>query len=1034
MDTYQEYIAASRYARWDYDKSRRETWPETVDRYIKFWSDRNMLPEKDAKRLTTAIRDLHCMPSMRCLMTAGEALARDNVAGFNCSYLSIDHPRAFDELMYILLCGTGVGYSVENQFVSKLPEVEEEFHVTDTTINVADSKVGWAKAFRELLSLLWVGQIPMWDISNVRPAGAPLRTFGGRASGPEPLVELFEFTIDLFRRAAGRKLTTLECHDLCCKIAEIVVVGGVRRSALISLSDPSDRAMAEAKSVYVVDEYNLVNETEEKWVYALTMKRHPAVRPTYKVEFSKTTDFDQFQQRQLEYDKKIYWSKIEPQRALANNSACYEQKPDYTFFLDEMNSLYKSYSGERGMFSREASINVAKRNERRETENILFGTNPCFSGDTLVAVADGRNAVSIKDLAKENRPFPVYSAARTHCGNQYGSSTTFSHWKDEVKTGIAFKTGTKQLLKVTLSTGDTFRCTPEHKLALPNGEYIEAKDSLGVQLHRFFTVKDKYRRINTIDDAHKNQHRMIWEHFNGEIPKGMVIDHVVSGSKDFVDNLQMMTKQEHDKKTSAEMKGLNNPVYRIEDTEAWKQNLSNAMFLYNNPHFMGITNEELIHNGKRLIDAGEPITLKNLKKLDDRTPSSLPKNRFGGKISNLRKICLGEIVYKEHKRVPIAAKNANIYPHVIDEVVVTNIVKDGIEDVYDIKVQDNSNFYIITSTFDEEANNSRGILVHNCSEIILRPYQFCNLSEVVVRKDDTLEDLKRKVADATILGTFQSTLTDFRYLRKIWKKNTEEERLLGVSLTGIMDHPILNGSLCKDISWFFGEKGRGPNYLAEALEELKQVSVDTNVKWAKKLNINPSVAITCVKPSGTVSQLVNSASGIHPRFSEYYIRTVRADVKDPLAQYMRDAGFPCEPDIMKESNLVFSFPIKSPSSAIFANNVGALEQLKLWSIYQKHWCEHKPSITVYYKDEEFLEVFSWIWKNFDSVSGISLLPYSDHVYKQAPYQNITKEEYEEALKKMPSGIDWEEAAKYEHGIDSTTGSGELACTAGACEL
>lgn len=635
MDNYQTYIAASRYARWNEELKRRETWEETVERYFDFWTKHKKLGRNTRLELEQAVKELKVMPSMRCLMTAGAALERDNVAGFNCSYITIDHPRAFDELMYILMCGTGVGFSVESRYVDKLPEIAEEFYKTDTTISVADSKIGWAKSFRELLSLLWVGQIPKWDLSKVRPSGAVLKTFGGRASGPEPLDQLMWFAVDLFQKAKGRKLTTLECHDLCCKIAEVVVVGGVRRSALIGLSDPTDYLLQNAKSGQ--------------------------------------------------------WWNEDGQRALANNSAVYEKKPDFEFFMNEMVSLHASKSGERGIFSRAAAQFIASRNGRRETD-IDFGTNPC-------------------------------------------------------------------------------------------------------------------------------------------------------------------------------------------------------------------------------------------------------------------------------------------------------------------------------------------------SEIILRPNQFCNLSEVVVRAQDTLEDLKKKVEYATILGTLQATLTDFRYLRPIWKRNTEEEALLGVSLTGIMDHPILNGS------------GDGIDVMAtsandalvEWLDEMRQVAIETNAKWAKKLGINTAAAITCVKPSGTVSQLVNSASGIHPRYSPYYIRTVRADVKDPLAQYMKEAGFPWEIDVTKSSNLVFSFPIKSPEGSICAEEIGPIQQLKLWKIYQEHWAEHKPSITVYYSDDEFLDVASWIWHNFDWVSGISLLPFTDHVYRQAPYQPISEEEYHAWVSKMPEDINWVDAAKYEEGIDSTTGLQELSCVGNSCE-
>ena len=599
-----------------------------------------------------SIKNLEVVGSMRATMAAGPALERDNVAGFNCSYLPIDHPRAFDELMYILLCGTGVGFSVERQYVTKLPDVSEEFNDSETTIMVPDSKIGWAKSFRQLVSLLYAGEVPQWDVSKVREAGAPLKTFGGRASGPQPLVDLFLFTIDLFKHAAGRKLSSLEVHDLCCKIAEVIVVGGVRRSALISLSNPSDGRLRGAKSGQ--------------------------------------------------------WWLDDGQRALANNSACYTERPEFDFFLDEMRALYESKSGERGVFSRVAAQKVAARNGRRDAEQD-FGTNPC-------------------------------------------------------------------------------------------------------------------------------------------------------------------------------------------------------------------------------------------------------------------------------------------------------------------------------------------------SEIILRPNQFCNLTEVVVRADDTLEMLKEKVRKAAILGTLQSTLTDFRYLRKIWKDNTEEEALLGVSLTGIMDHPVLSGRTSQtswsdevkelaasdDLSDNVKELFNGP-VLEEWLEEMRDVAIETNKKWAKRLGVNPSAAITCVKPSGTVSQLVNSASGIHPRFAPHYIRTVRADVKDPLAQYMAEAGFPNEVDVTKDSNLVFSFPVAAPKGAVCTAEVGAMEQLRLWKVYQDHWCEHKPSITVYYKDEEFLDVCSWMWQNFDLMSGISLLPYSDHTYQQAPYQEVSQEKYEELSGEMPT-FDWEEAARFESGEDSTIGSQELACSSGNCEL
>ena len=628
---YQQYIHLSRYSRYRYDVKRRETWDETVSRYFEFFTGHlkeqcdYKLPNNIKEELTRAVLNLEVMPSMRCLMTAGEALARENVAGYNCSFVAIETPRAFDEILYILMNGTGVGFSVERQMVNEMPRIADDFHDTETTIVVADSKLGWAKALKELIHLLYGGQIPRWDLSKVRPAGAPLKTFGGRASGPAPLEDLFKFCVDVFRNAAGRKLTSLECHDITCKIAEIVVVGGVRRSALISLSNLSDDRMRHAKAGQ--------------------------------------------------------WWENNTQRALANNSACYTEKPDIGIFMDEWKALYDSKSGERGIFNRDAAQKQAASSGRRDPD-YEFGTNPC-------------------------------------------------------------------------------------------------------------------------------------------------------------------------------------------------------------------------------------------------------------------------------------------------------------------------------------------------SEIILRSEEFCNLSEVVIRPDDTLEILKEKVINATILGTFQSTLTNFRYLNKRWYQNCEEERLLGVSLTGIMDNSLTNGK----------KKG-----LEELLKTLKEVAVETNKTWAKKLGINQSAAVTCVKPSGTVSQLVDSASGIHARHNPYYIRTIRADKKDPLAKMMFDAGFPCEDDVTKpEHTWVFSFPVKGPQHGVYRKDMSAIEQLELWKTYQDHWCEHKPSVTISVKEDEWMEVGAWVYKHFDQMSGVSFLPFSDHTYRQAPYQDCSKEEYETALKAMPKIVNWSALSEYEE-QDMTTSSQELACVAGGCEI
>ena len=632
MNDYQRFIALSRYARWIEEENRRETWEETVSRLIEYFSYHvatNLevkLDEDIWKKLKQNIISLNIMPSMRSMMTAGPALSRENIAGYNCSYIPIDNPKAFDEVLYILMNGTGVGFSVERQYINSLPTVpDREFEYTEDVICVADSKEGWARAFRDLISYLYTCRVPKINVNKVRAAGARLKTFGGRASGPQPLVDLFDFTVTKFKEARGRKLNSLECHDLVCKTGEVVVVGGVRRSALISLSNLSDYRMREAKTGQ--------------------------------------------------------WWETNPERALANNSAVYTDVPDTGTFMNEWLSLYQSKSGERGVFNRQSAQKKAAQNKRRESD-IAFGTNPC-------------------------------------------------------------------------------------------------------------------------------------------------------------------------------------------------------------------------------------------------------------------------------------------------------------------------------------------------SEIILRPNQFCNLTEVVCRSSDTKVTLKNKIEMATILGTIQATFTNFGYLRKRWQNNTEEERLLGVSLTGVMDCPLLNGTTSN---------------LPATLEYLRSVAVETNKQWASKLNIPQSTAITCVKPSGTVSQLVNSASGVHARHNEHYIRTVRGDNKDPLTQLMISVGVPYETDhLQPDTTTVFSFPMKSPDKAICRNDLSAIQQLELWKTYAEHWCEHKPSVTISVKEKEWVNVGAWCWNNFSYLSGVSFLPHTDHTYKQAPYQDIDEADYTSLLAKMPKNIDWTKLSAIEK-EDTTTGTQELACTAGVCEL
>jgi ribonucleoside-triphosphate reductase len=627
MNNYQTYIALSRYAKYLMNEERRETWQESVKRYCDYWKEKYEIFPYEL--VYNAMLKLEVMPSMRALMTAGKALDRDNAAGYNCSYLAIDDPRAFDEAMYLLMCGCGVGFSVERQFINKLPSIPEELFPTDTVLKVKDSKIGWASAFKELVSLLYSGSIPAWDLSALRPAGAPLKTFGGRSSGPGPLEDLFKFVITVFKEAAGRKLNSIECHDIMCKIGEIVVVGGVRRSAMISLSNLSDDRLRDAKM-------------GQWWIDNV-------------------------------------------QRALSNNSVAYTEIPDIGQFMKEWKALYDSKSGERGIFNRLASIRKAKENGRRD-----------------------------------------------------------------------------------------------------------------------------------------------WE---------------------------------------------------------------------------------------------------------------------------------------------VLAENAGTNP---------------------------------------------------CGEISLRSMGFCNLTEAVIRESDDIKSLEEKVKIAAIIGTFQSTLTNFRYLRKQWKKNASEERLLGVSLTGIMDNQLTSNR-------------KGGDKLTETLKHLKQVVIDTNKEWADKLSIEQSVATTTVKPSGTVSQLVDSASGIHGRYSRYYIRTVRNDKKDPLSDFLIQQGVPYESDITKpESTWVFSFPMKAPSNAVLANELTAIDQLEMYKLYNTYWAEHNVSITVYVKENEWMEVGAWVYKNFESINGVSFLPYSEHSYKQAPYQPINKEEFEKLNSEMPT-INWDDF-KIKEIEDNTHGAQQFACVGGVCEL
>lgn len=952
--SYQEFIHRSRYSRWLNKEKRRESWQETVARYFDFMESHlyetyNYTLKKSLRdELQTAVLNLEVMPSMRALMTAGPALQRDHIGAYNCAFVHIDTPRAFDEILYILMNGTGMGFSVERQFVAKLPVVAEEFYPTDTTIVVLDSKLGWAKAFKELISMLYVGQIPKWDLSKVRPAGSPLKTFGGRASGPEPLDRLFKFTVNIFRNAAGRKLQSTECHDIVCKTAEIVVVGGVRRSALISLSNLSDDRMRAAKSGQ--------------------------------------------------------WWTTEPQRSLANNSACYTEKPDIGIFMDEWKALYESKSGERGIFNRKASKLQAAKFERRDP-NWDFGTNPCcVVGETPILTSDGY--------------YPISSLVDKKVCIWNGFE-----WSDVVP----FRAGNSNVIRVHLSNGTYLDCTPNHKFVIKGKRikgtsnhkqvFVEAKDlSIGDKLNKYdmpvlytgedYSVDAYSQGFYSGDGTKNNTRSYLYE------TKYCCQDRLIG---EFLEptnsapNRKSWTHGEMFKKSFVPVNGsLNyklNWLAGLIDSDGCKTKEKNG----NGCQITSIDKNFL--DNVRLMLTTLGVDAKICLMHEERM------SNFGGE---------KEYLSKPVFRIVIGCQSVFLLKQLGLQ---TNRVK------FDGNYTRNASRFITVTDIEDlekyeevfcftEPKNHTGTfngIVTGQSEIILRSREFCNLSEVVVRENDTPETLKEKVRLATILGTFQSTLTSFKYISKEWKKNCEEERLLGVSLTGIMDNKFMAGKVMRDL-------------LPAALENLRNHSVEVNKKLAKELGIEQSVSITCIKPSGTVSQLVDSASGIHARHSEYYIRTVRADNKDPLCKLMIEKGFPHEPDVMNpDSVTVFSFPMKSPTFAVFRNDMTAIEQLELWLLYQRHWCEHKPSITVTVREEEWMEVGAFVYKHFDEMSGVSFLPHSDHIYQQAPYQECDQITYEEFLAKMPEAIDWAELSKYEE-KDHTAGSQTYACSGNSCEV
>jgi len=938
---YQEYIARSRYARFLPEKARRETWEETVDRYCDYFAARD---EKFPKALVkSSIFNLEVMPSMRALMTAGKALDRDNLAGYNCAYIAVDDPRAFDECLYALACGVGVGFSVERQAIAKMPIVSEEFHKSNTIIKVRDSKIGWATALRELVSLLYAGQIPGWDLALLRPAGAPLKTFGGRSSGPQPLHELFENMTRLFMNAAGRKLTSIECHDAMNYIATTIVVGGVRRSAQISLSNLSDERMRNAK-------------TGQWWI-------------------------------------------DNPQRALANNSAAYTEKPDIGVFMDEWKSLYDSKSGERGIFNRQSAIKKMKsigRRDWKKYEDMTGGANPCcFSGDMkLLTDAGYKTFAELSSL----HDFNIISKDGT------------------VAVGKVWSVGEKETVKLNVSVGEAFISTPDHEYETTTGGFIEAQFLKGHRLMPHYTLKEiptnerDFKAGFIFGDAalsriDSNTHLGLEVYIgdkDGELIKyfGKPVDRKVYSR----DAMQIAVDYNLPAAVTS-----NRTLKNVDVTDDFMMGLysANGCVIKSGKRVAFKTTSKVLSNEVRLWLESKSImsyiTTNKTKSVTFKNGEYQCKESYDVNIVGLSNL----INFAKHVSFIHGYKQKLLHYIILESSPkVISVVKNGVVEVYDFN-EPHMHIGVVN-----------GMCVHNC-EIFLRSCGLCNLSEVVIRYNDTLETIKKKIEVATIIGTYQSTLTTFRYLRNVWKKNADEERLLGVSLTGIMDHPVLSMVSDEAKSW---------------LVEMRSHAIAVNKEWADKLGINQSVAVTTCKPSGTVSQLVDSASGIHGRYSDQYIRTVRSDKLDPIGIFLKSEGVSCEDDAMKpEKTWVFSFPIKSPDTARIASDISAIEQLEHYLMFYKNWAEHTVSISVYVREHEWLDVGAWVYKNFDDVGGISFLPYSGHSYAQAPYQPINLEQYEQAVLNHPK-IDWSKFAVNEY-EDNTVGSQTLACSGpNGCEI
>ena len=885
----------------------------------------------------------------------------------NCSYLAVNNKRAFSEALYILMCGTGVGFSCERQEINNLPLVPNKFEASSDVIFVADSKEGWAKAYSRLISSLYLGDIPQVDYSQVRSEGEKLKVFGGRASGPAPLKRLFDFTIAQFKKAKGRRLNSLEVHDIMCMVGEIVVVGGVRRSALISLSNLSDIRMRDSKSGQ--------------------------------------------------------WWTDNPQRALANNSVAYTEKPNVEIFMEEWLSLVKSKSGERGIFNREAAQRQAAKYGRRSKDE-AYGTNPCCTvGDTQILTSEGN--IAIKNL--------VGSKVKVWNGYEFSEVTPFS-------------VGVHPTVMVKLSNGVSIQCTLNHKFVLTDAGRIPKETKVEAKCLKIGDKLFKYTMpvVTDGDDSGLAVDAYSQGFYSGDGNTGLGFSWLYAPKYMCESRLVGAFGEEHNSTARKTWKhGTMLPKnfvphgaslsYRLN----WLAGLMDAdavvtRDINGNGLQLGSTEEAFLQD-VRLMLTTLGVQAKVVKMHDART-ASMPDGRGGHKdydCKAVKRLLIGNT--DTWKLMQIGFKTERLELHSDKPqrcasrfVTVLSVTPMGEEE----------NF-----CFDEPKNHTGTFngIVTGQSEIILRDKQFCNLSEIVIRDYDTKDSIRNKVRIATIIGTFQSSLTDFGFLNETWQDNTKAEALLGVSMTGIMDNRFMAGlaSIEEIRAFLFNPKyvGTAPKALQDFLDEMRLYSVEVNKEWAAILNVNPSAAITAVKPSGTVSQLCDTASGIHARHNANYIRTVRIDKKDPVYEMFKAAGMPMEDDVMKpHATAVVSYPQSAPQGAVTRDQLSAIEQMETWLIYQRHWCEHKPSVTISVGDDEWMEVGAWVYKYFDEVSGISFLPRSDHTYQQAPYQDMTSEDLAEWVGNNPSPtIDWNDLTNFEKD-DQTIASQTLACTAGACEI